>query len=152
MREADELGLHRIEAGGLGVEGEAAGGAGLRDPGFELRAASVTVSYFERSIFWPWHARRQRRRRPAAWPRRTPVAALPPASRGVPAPAGTLACGALRAADRSTGGGASAPSPSAMRFVSVANSISRRKPSSAVGLGIAHAQLLDRHRRRARPP
>ena len=53
--------------------------------------------------------------------------------------------------DRSTGGGASAPSPSAMRLVSVANSISRRKPSSAVGLGVAHAQLLHRHGRRARP-
>ena len=47
QREADELGLHRVEAGRLGVEGETAGGASLRDPRFELRQL-VTVSYLVR--------------------------------------------------------------------------------------------------------
>ena len=35
QREADEIGAHGVEAGRLGVEGEAAGVAGLRDPGLE---------------------------------------------------------------------------------------------------------------------
>ena len=36
--EADELGDHGIDRRRLGVEGEAAGGVGLRDPGFEALA------------------------------------------------------------------------------------------------------------------
>ncbi len=35
--EADELGAHGVEAGGLGIEGDVACGVGLADPGLEAR-------------------------------------------------------------------------------------------------------------------
>ena len=49
------------------------------------------------------------------------------------------------AAGRSTGGGTSTFSPSAMRLVSVENSISRRKPSSASASGSRTPSMLDGH-------
>ena len=67
-READELGLHRIEAGRLRVEGEAAGGAGLGDPGLQLRQLRHRLVL--RAVdLCALAALRQAGRPPAAWRR-----------------------------------------------------------------------------------
>ena len=150
QREADEIGLH----GDRGWWSRCRRRSGRRRGPRRSRpraAAARSPSRTGTGRSWPWRRSSPARPRPAAWRRRRRAAAWRRASQRRRSCAAPRRGCTVEPTDRSTGGGASAPSPSAMRLVSVLNSISRRKPSSAVGLGVAHAQLLDRHGRRARP-
>ncbi len=121
---------------------------------FEIQASScsrvVTVSYFERSNgalararLAIGGARRRATRQPTRlplWPFRRPGSATRPF------------VGTVEPTERSSGGRRLGAQPSAMRRVSVLNSISRRKPSSIGGIGIAHAERVGRRSCPARRP
>ena len=151
QREADELGLHRIERGGLGVEGDDAGLARLGDPGRRASAGRGCRHRRWWSILAPAAASRAQRRQartavsPALAASAVTAAGAAPAScaavacrasaaAGAPAPdIGTVRVGGAldrRPATRLDRRPASVPVASATRRVSVVNSIAFRKPIS----------------------
>ena len=161
-RDADEIGLHRIERSRLGVEGDDAGVVGARDPAARVRPASS-----------PSDRRRRRPSRPLRAPRARSASAC-----GVASPVGAgagLAAARAAAARRAAPAGpwprhcvrasrprrrsagparprsASTPQISPTRRVMVVNSIAFRKAisfsPSSFGMPSVVERRLDRRRR-----
>ena len=150
-READELGLHGIEAGGLGVEGEAAGRARLGDPGFELRQLGDGLVLRAVDLA-PWrHCGASATAACGVARRRAPCRRL---GAGLGASAVRRRPARHVAPDRRARPAAAPRRPALRRCASSAWRTPSRAGSRAApsGFGVAHAELLDRHRRRAHPP